>query len=60
MNKEEIAERWPEAVALARELRAVFGEGVRLLYAKNERGEELGRPSERSGCPQSADSSRHR
>lgn len=60
MNKEEIAERWPEAVKLARELRSVFGDGVRLLYARNERGEELGRPSERAGCPPSVDSSRPR
>lgn len=42
MTKDEIAERWPEAVAIARLLREVFGNEVRLLYARNKEGEELG------------------
>lgn len=52
MTAEEIAERFPEAVAFARALRDAFGPGVRLVYARNRQGEELGRldlaqPSER-------------
>lgn len=43
MTKDEIAARWPDAVSKARELREVFGDGVRLLYARNEAGDELGR-----------------
>lgn len=44
MNKQEIAERWPEAVAIARQFRDVFGDGVRLTYAKDKAtGAELGK-----------------
>jgi hypothetical protein len=43
MSPEEIAQRFPEAVAFARQFRDVFGPGVRLIYARNQRGEELGR-----------------
>lgn len=45
MTPEEIAARWPEAVTFARTMRAVFGDGVKLIYAKNAAGEVLGRPS---------------
>jgi hypothetical protein len=34
-RKQEIAQRFPEAVAFARLMREVFGDGVRILYAKN-------------------------
>ena len=44
-TKEEIARRWPEAVEIARTYREVFGPEVRLIYAKNDRGEELGKRS---------------
>lgn len=53
MDKLEIAARWPEAVAIARQFRDVFGDGVRLTYAKDKAtGAELGkrdaqRPAER-------------
>lgn len=40
---EDIARRFPEAVQIARAFREVFGEGVRLTYARNAAGEELGR-----------------
>jgi hypothetical protein len=43
-----VAEQFPEAVALAREFREVFGEGVRLTYARNAAGEELGRRASQS------------
>jgi len=39
----QVQEQFAVAVAFARELRAVFGPDVRLVYARNERGEELGR-----------------
>jgi hypothetical protein len=42
MTPEEIAKRFPEAVAFARQFRDVFGPGVRLIYARNQNGEELG------------------
>lgn len=35
LTKDEVARAFPEAVAFARELRAVFGDGVRLLGAIN-------------------------
>jgi hypothetical protein len=60
LDKAEIEKRWPEAVARARELREVFGDGVRLLWAKNQNGEELGKPSERIECRPSAYSSPRR
>jgi hypothetical protein len=34
-RKQEMAERFPEAVAFARLMREVFGDGVKILYAKN-------------------------
>ena len=43
MTAEEIAAKFPEAVAVARAFREVFGEGVRLIYARNPAGETLGR-----------------
>ena len=43
MTKEEIAQRFPTAVQIAREYREIFGDGVRLLWAKGK-GAELGRP----------------
>lgn len=39
----EVAARWPEAVAFARAMREVFGDGVKLTYARNAKGEELGK-----------------
>lgn len=44
MKPEEIAAAFPEAVAIARQFREVFGSGVRLVYARNSAGEELGKP----------------
>ena len=44
MSPEEIARRWPEAVAFARTIREVFGADVRLLCAINREGEQLGKP----------------
>lgn len=35
LTKAEVARAFPEAVAFARELRAVFGDGVRLMGAIN-------------------------
>ena len=43
MTPEDIARKFPEAVAFARQLRDVFGPDVRLVYARNGQGEELGR-----------------
>jgi len=43
MDPEEIARDWPEAVTFARAIRAVFGDGVRLVHAVNRAGAELGR-----------------
>jgi hypothetical protein len=43
ISAQQVAERWPEAVARARELREVFGDGVRMFYARNAEGDELGR-----------------
>jgi hypothetical protein len=45
---EQVQAQFPAAVAFARSLREVFGPGVRLVYARNERGEELG--SRPAGC----------
>lgn len=39
----DVAQRFPDAVALARQFRELFGDGVRLTYARNAAGEELGR-----------------
>jgi hypothetical protein len=43
VTPEDIARKFPEAVAFARQLRDVFGPDVRLVYARNGQGEELGR-----------------
>jgi hypothetical protein len=43
VTADDIARKFPEAVAFARQLRDVFGPEVRLLYARNQQGEELGR-----------------
>ena len=45
MTKEEVALRFPEAVEIARKFRDTFGDGVRILYARNRDGETLGRPT---------------
>lgn len=42
MTPEEIARKFPEAVAFAREIREA-DPGVRLRWARNAQGEELGR-----------------
>ena len=42
-SAEEIERLWPEAVAVAREYRAVFGPEVRLVHARNAAGDELRR-----------------
>jgi hypothetical protein len=42
MTPEEVARRFPEAVAFAREFRPA-DPGVKILYARNQQGEELGR-----------------
>jgi hypothetical protein len=42
MTREEIARKFPEAVAFAREFRPA-DTGVKILYARNQQGEELGR-----------------
>ena len=53
MTKEEIAAAFPEAVEIARQFRDVFGDGVRLLYARNGVGQELGRStSDATHAPQ--------
>ena len=39
---EQVRADFPEAVAFARSLREVFGDGVKLTYARNARGDELG------------------
>jgi hypothetical protein len=46
MTAEEVAQRFPDAVSLARALRDVFGE-ARLRYARNAQGDALGAPLER-------------
>lgn len=40
-----IERAFPEAVALAKSLREVFGDGVKILYARNADGEEIGSPN---------------
>jgi hypothetical protein len=42
VTAEDIARKFPEAVAFAREFRPA-DPGVRILYARNQQGEELGR-----------------
>jgi hypothetical protein len=45
MKAADVAAAHPEAVKLARDFREVFGEGVKLTYAKNKAtGAELGKP----------------
>lgn len=50
MNKEEVREEFPQACKLADELRAVFGDGVKLVYLQ-EGERELGKPGERGISP---------
>lgn len=50
MNKEEVREKFPQACKLAGEVRAVFGDDVKLVYLK-EGAHELGKPSERGVNP---------
>jgi hypothetical protein len=38
VTKDEIAAKFPEAVEFARQMRDVFGDGVRLIYARNSAG----------------------
>jgi hypothetical protein len=42
LTREEVERRFPEAVAFAREFRPA-DPGVKILYARNQQGEELGR-----------------
>ncbi|MDC8446442.1 MAG: hypothetical protein LV471_11020 [Nitrosomonas sp.] len=44
MNKEEVRKNFPECCSVADEFRKVFGNGVRLIYAK-ENGMEIGKLS---------------
>jgi hypothetical protein len=46
LTKAEVEQRFPEAVQLARQFREIFGDDVRLVYAKNAKGETLGKSSE--------------
>ena len=50
MNKDQIRQRFPQACKLADEVRAVFGDGVKLVYLQ-EGERELGRPGERGISP---------
>ena len=43
MDPQEIALEFPQAVTFARAMRAAFGDGVRLIHARNAAGRELGR-----------------
>lgn len=45
MKKEQIRKLFPEACRLADDVRAVFGDGVKLVYLK-EGDRELGKPGE--------------
>lgn len=45
MNKEEVRRLFPECVSFADECRSVFGDGVKLVYAK-EGGREIGKRTE--------------
>lgn len=42
MNKDEVRRLFPECVAFADQCRDIFGDGVRLIYAK-ENGREIGK-----------------
>lgn len=44
MNKEEVRKNFPECCSVADEFRKAFGNGVRLIYAK-ENGMEIGKLS---------------
>jgi hypothetical protein len=52
VTKAEIERRFPEAVAFARLMRAEFGPEVRLIYARNKEGEELGRDASNDAVTQ--------
>jgi len=41
--KAAIAETWPEAVEFAQAMREAFGDDVKLIYARNQSGQEIGR-----------------
>lgn len=41
MTREEFAERFPEAAAFAQAMRQEFGEGVRIVYARNRQGDVI-------------------
>lgn len=41
----EVEAAFPEAVQFARQLREVFGDGVKILYARNAQGQEIGKPT---------------
>jgi len=45
MDKDEVRRLFPECVAFADECRRLFGDGVRLVYAK-EGGREIGKRTE--------------
>ena len=45
MDKDEVRRQFPTVVAFADECRAVFGDGVKLVYAR-ENGREIGKRSE--------------
>lgn len=42
-SAEEVSAAFPEATRFARDLRAVFGDGVKIIYARNAHGQEIGR-----------------
>lgn len=42
MDKDEVRRQFPTVIAFADEVRAVFGDGVKLVYAK-ENGREIGK-----------------
>ena len=44
MDKDKVRRLFPHSVAFADECRAVFGDGVKLVYAK-ENGREIGKKS---------------
>lgn len=53
----EIEAAFPEAVQFARQLREVFGDGVKLVYARNAQGQEIGK---RPPVDKSSDLSTHK
>lgn len=44
VGAKDVEEAFPEAVAFARAMREVFGEDVRLSYARNSQGQQIGKP----------------